>query len=40
MENNLSHFLLGQTGFQHATDEGYYGRGTYFSVNTHIKNFK
>ena len=28
-------FLLssGQKGFKHATDTGYYGRGTYFSVS-------
>jgi len=25
-------FFSGQKGFKHATDSGYYGRGTYFSV--------
>jgi len=33
------HFL-GQKGFQHATDEGYWGRGTYFSVSVHDENFE
>jgi hypothetical protein len=27
----------GQKGFTHATDNGYYGRGTYFSVRIYIK---
>jgi hypothetical protein len=31
--------FLGQKGFKHATDSGYYGRGAYFSVNTCTRNF-
>jgi hypothetical protein len=26
-------YFPGQKGFKHATDSGYYGRGTYFSVS-------
>jgi hypothetical protein len=34
-KNSLFYFVYfpGQKGFKHATDSGYYGRGTYFSVS-------
>lgn len=37
---NLSNCFLGQTGFKHATDTGFYGRGAYFSVIIYIENFR
>ena len=33
-------YFLGQAGFKHATDSGYWGRGTYFSVSMQLENFE